>query len=103
MKSQVYLDAAYAPSEEIVARELVGELVIVPLTAEVGDLEDALYSLNETGRAIWDRLDGVKSLRDVAAELTEAYDAPSQEIERDVIGLVGELLARSMLVEVPSA
>lgn len=103
MKRKVHLEATYAPSEGIVARELVGELVIVPLTAEIGDMEDALYSLNETGRAIWDRLDGVKNLRDVAAELVKAYDAPGQEIERDVIGLVGELLARSMLVEVPSA
>ena len=103
MKEQVYLDAAYAPSQDIVAREIVGELVIVPLTAEVGDLEDALYSLNETGRAIWDRLDGVKSLREVAAELTQAYDASGQQIERDVVGLVGELLARSMLVEVSNA
>ena len=97
------LDATYTPSKDIVAREIVGELVIVPLTAEIGDMEDALYSLNETGRAIWDRLDGVKSLRDVAAELAQAYDGPSQEIERDVIGLVGELLARSMLVEVSNS
>ena len=103
MKSQVDLDATFAPSEEIVAREIVGELVIVPLTAEIGDLEDALYSLNETGREIWDRLDGAKSLRDVAAELEQIYDGPKDEIERDVIGLVGELLSRSMLVEVPSS
>ncbi len=100
MRRQVYLDATYAPSEGIVARELVGELVIVPLTAEIGDLEDALYSLNETGRAIWDRLDGVKSLRDIAAELVQVYDGPRQEIERDVIGLMGELLSRSILVEI---
>ena len=66
-------------------------------------MEDALYSLNETGKAIWDRLDGVKSLRDVADELEQVYDGPRQEIERDVLGLVGELLARSMLVEVPNA
>jgi hypothetical protein len=103
MRDQVYLETTYAPSEEIVAREVAGELVIVPLTAEVGDLEDALYSLNETGRAIWDRLDGAKSLRDVAAELAQAYDAPRQEIERDVIGLVDELLSRSMLIEVSSS
>jgi hypothetical protein len=97
------LDATYTPSEDIVAREIVGELVLVPLTAEIGDMEDALYSLNETGRAIWDRLDGVKSLRDVATELAKVYDAPRQEIERDVIGLVSELLTRSMLVEVSNS
>ena len=103
MRRQVDLGATYAPSEDIVAREIVGEVVIVPLAAGIGDMEDALYSLNETGRAIWDRLDGVKSLRDVAAELAQVYDTPRQEIEQDVIGLVGELLTRSMLVEVSNS
>ena len=52
------MDAVYAPSEDVVAREIEGELIIVPLVAGIGDMEDELYTLNETGRAIWDRLDG---------------------------------------------
>ena len=32
--------------------------VIVPLTAGVGDLEDELYSLNESGKDVWRLLDG---------------------------------------------
>lgn len=103
MGQKVRVDVAYAPSEDVVAREIVGELVIVPLAAGIGDMEDALYSLNETGRAIWERLDGRKSLRQVAAELSQEYDAPGEEIEQDAIGLVGELLRRRMLVEVSPA
>jgi hypothetical protein len=103
MGHQVRIDAVYAPSDDVVVREIVGELVIVPLAAGVGDLEDALYSLNETGRAIWEQLDGQRSLRQVIAELSQAYDAPTEEIEQDAIGLVGELLRRRMLVEVSPA
>lgn len=100
MRHQAHLEAAYAPSEDIVVREIVGELVIVPLVSGVGDMEDALYSLNETGRAIWSLLDGQTSLRDVMLELSQEYDAPSKEIEQDALGLVQELLRRNMLVEV---
>ena len=96
---EVRLDAAYALSEDIVARVIEGELIIVPLTAGIGDLEDELFTLNETGRAIWERLDGRTPLRAVAAALAAEYDAPPEEIERDVLGLVGELLRRKMLVE----
>ena len=53
MEAKVDLDAIYAPSEDIVAREIEGELIIVPLVSGIGDMEDELYTMNETGRAIW--------------------------------------------------
>jgi hypothetical protein len=98
MQADVTLDAVYAPSHDIVAREIEGEIIIVPLVAGIGDMEDELYTLNETGKAIWDRLDGQRSLRTIAAELSAEYDAPAGEIEDDVLGLMGELVSRKMLV-----
>jgi hypothetical protein len=99
MKTKVNFDAAYCPSDDLVCREIEGELIIVPLVAGMGDMEDELFTLNETGRAIWSRLDGKKSLKTVAKELSTEYEAPLGEIERDVIGLAEELLKRTMLVE----
>ena len=99
MTTNATLDAVYTPSDDVVAREIEGELIIVPLTAGIGDTEDELYTLNETGKAIWDRLDGTRSLRAVAAELAAEYDGPAADIEQDVAGLVGELVRRRMLVE----
>jgi hypothetical protein len=96
----IRMDAVYAPSEDIVAREIGGELIIIPLVAGIGDLEDELYTLNETGKAIWNRLDGTRDLGTVVAALVQDYAGPSGEIERDVQGLVEELVRRRMLVEV---
>jgi hypothetical protein len=100
MDVEARLDAVYAPSEDIVARSIEGELIIVPLVAGIGDLEDELYSLNETGKAVWDRLDGKKSLKEVLAELSAEFEAPAREIEKDLIGLVDELVRRRILVAV---
>jgi len=99
MKSKVNLDAVYVPSEDLVCREIEGELIIVPLIAGMGDMEDELFTLNETGRAIWAKLDGKKSLKMIAKELSAEYEAPRGEIEKDVIGLAKELLKRKMLVK----
>jgi hypothetical protein len=98
MSEEIRLEAAYAPSEDVVARELEGEIVIIPLVSDIGDIEDELYTLNETGRAIWRRLDGRTSLRQVAADLAREFAATAGDIERDVLGLVGELAARRMVV-----
>jgi Coenzyme PQQ synthesis protein D (PqqD) len=95
----VKLESIYKPSDDVVARMIEGELIIVPLAAGVGDAEDELYTLNDTGRAIWDRLDGTSSLRDIVGGLESDFDADAGEVEKDVLGLIGELLKRRMVVE----
>jgi len=99
MSEEVRFDDAYVPSEDVVAREIEGEIVIIPLVSDIGDIEDELYTLNETGRAVWGKLDGARPLRRVAAELAEEFEAPIEDIERDVLGLVRELVSRRMVVK----
>jgi hypothetical protein len=100
METKIELDVAYIPSEDIVAREIEGELIIVPLVSGIGNMEDGLFTLNETGKVIWDRLDGQKSLKLLVEELSTEFEDSGGEIEKDVIGLVGELLKRRMVVAV---
>lgn len=98
MSGVVQLDTVYIPSEDIVAREIEGELIIVPLVAGIGDLEEALFTVNETGRAIWDRLDGRRTVREIVAELAAAYEATAEEIQADVVGFLEEVLKRGIVV-----
>jgi len=97
MNEMIALEAVYARSDDIVSREIEGEVIIVPLVAGIGDAEDELYTLNETGKAVWNRLDGAKSLKVIAAELAEEFDAPLEEIERDIVGLMAEFARRRMV------
>jgi hypothetical protein len=101
MDIDIKLDQMYAPSDDIVAREIEGELIIVPLVAGIGDMEDELFSLNDTGKDIWRRLDGMTTLAGIVKTLATEYSAQPDEIERDVLGLVGELVRRKMLVVKP--
>jgi len=97
------MDRICIPSTDIVAREIEGEIIIIPLAAGIGDLEDELYTLNETGREFWKRLDGRKTLRSIATELAAVFEGSREEIERDVAGLADELIKRKMLVEISTA
>ena len=91
------MDAVCAPSEDIVYREIEGEVILVPLVAGIGNAEDELYTLNETGRAVWERLDGVRTLAQVADSIAEEYSSPADDIAADVLGFVEEMLRRKML------
>ena len=100
MKAEVNLDSAYVPSDNIVAREIEGELIIVPLVAGIGDMENELYTLNETGKAIWDKLDGRNKLKDVVERLSDEFAGSVGDIEADVLGLTEELMRRKMIIPV---
>jgi hypothetical protein len=98
MAADVTLSTICALSDDIVAREIEGEIVIVPLVAGIGDAEDELYTLNPTGHAIWQKLDGARTLGGVVDALAQEFDAPRAELEADVLGFAGEMVRRGLLV-----
>ena len=99
MSEHVDLTKVFVPSDDVVVREIEGEIVIVPLVSGIGDLEDELFTLNETGQAIWERIDGTRPLAAVVGELAAEYEASPGTIEADVVGLLEELFVRKMIVE----
>jgi hypothetical protein len=99
MKDKVDIDKIYAVSKDVVAREVQGEFILIPITSGVGDIEGEIYSLNETGRAVWDKLDGKRSLKEVAKELSKEFEGAAEEIEKDCLGIMEELAKRRMVVE----
>lgn len=100
METKVTLEGIFKPSEDVVAREVQGEFIIIPITSGIGDLEDEIFTLNETGRAIWDKLDGKRSLKELVGDLSLDFESPLEDIEKDVLGIIEEFLNRRMLVEV---
>jgi len=96
MTAEVPLDSMLAPSNEVVAREIEGEIVIVPLVAGIGDADDELCAFHETGRAIWQQLDGEWMLGQVVANLAQESDAPQADIEADVLDFAAKMARRGI-------
>jgi hypothetical protein len=95
--TELTLESVCVPSDDVVAREIEGEIIIVPLVAGIGDADDELYTLNETAHELWNRLDGQRTLGDVAVALGEEFSAPLEEIQTDVLGFATEMAARRIL------
>jgi|PlaIllAssembly_1097288.scaffolds.fasta_scaffold772643_1 UDP-N-acetyl-D-mannosaminuronate dehydrogenase len=100
MKQQFSKDSFYAASEDVVARKIENEIILIPVDMDIRDKENQLYTLNSAAQVIWKRLNKGKSLRDIIADLTVEFSAPAKVIEKDVIALVKELLKRKLLVMV---
>ena len=93
------LGRIYTRSQDLVEREIEGEIIIVPLTSGIGDLEDELFSLNEVGRHVWARIDGKKPVSEIVKELEEIYETDREKLISDVLGFLGELEKRKLIVE----
>jgi hypothetical protein len=99
MDDKIDLNGIYAKSSDIVSREIEGELILVPLVEGIGDLEEELFTLNTTGRAIWEGLDGNKTVQSIIEDLLQVYEVTKEELEEDVTGLMTELLKRKVVVK----
>jgi hypothetical protein len=55
---QPSLDDVFVRSPDIVAREIAGECLLVPIAHRGANL-DAIYNLNRVGAFIWRRMDGL--------------------------------------------
>ncbi len=93
------LSKHYRKTNDLIAREIEGELVIVPLKSGIGNLDAEMYALSATGIAVWNLLDGQSTLEEIIKSLSEEYQASNEEIKADVIELLDELLSKGLIIE----
>jgi hypothetical protein len=86
------LDERYQKDPSMVSREVAGEMILVPIRQNVGDLE-SIYTLNETAARIWALIDGQRSMREIRDQIVEEFDVGEDEAQRDLIELLGQLEA----------
>ena len=79
-------------AKDVLVQELDGEAVILDLNTQ------HYYGLNAAGTRMWNLLLETGSITDTCKALHSEYDAPVDQLERDVRMLVEELTRRGLLV-----
>ena len=79
--------------KNVILRQIHGAYFLVDITDTYQDDSCSIYELNEIGAVIWNYIDDVRSIRDIAALLFEMIiDSVSLDcIECDVADFVGDL------------
>ena len=89
-------DTSPRRSESIVFRKIAGEYILIPLAASTADVS-SIFNLNETGAAIWEKLDGKKSLKDIIAEIQGEYEVEDYRLEKDIISFIDEMISAKLI------
>ncbi len=88
----------YTKDPSIVARQIAGEMILVPIKQNVGDLE-SIYLLNETALFAWQLLDGNHSLADIRTQVTDEFQVDEQQAGQDLLELIADLKRVGAVVE----
>ncbi|MEO8500134.1 MAG: PqqD family protein [Vicinamibacteria bacterium] len=68
-----------------------GEHILVPLASRGADI-DSIFNLNETGTFIWERIDGVRTVAEIAALLAAHFQVPADRAAADCGEFFAQLL-----------
>lgn len=89
----------YQHDPSIVSRLIAGEMILVPIRKNMGDLE-SIYTLNETAARTWELLDGQRPVVEVHQQIVNEYDIDPLQAEADLLELIENLLEEGALVKV---
>ena len=81
------LKSILSHSSSIVTRKTGNEYVLVPITNNIADM-NSVYTLNETGAFIWEKIDGKRNVEEIIVALTTVYDINKQNAESDVYSFI---------------
>lgn len=94
----INLNRIYFRSPRIVARKTGDEYVLVPVSDSIADMR-SVYTLNMTGAFIWERLDGIKTVKDIIAEVEGEFDVDGKRALDDVLSFFHDLKEYLIIAE----
>ena len=87
---KIYQARIYQKNPDVVFRIIAGEAILVPVSREAQAVGE-LFTLNEVGAFIWERLDGRRKLGEILEEILAEYEVSRAQADKDLRELIASL------------
>lgn len=84
--------AIYSKHPDYVQRDVAGECILVPIRRTLTEA-NSIYVLNETGAALWNRIDGERTAQDILTDFCSEYEVTTDQLVKDFTSLLDDLLS----------
>ncbi|MGQ0809742.1 MAG: PqqD family protein [Nitrospiraceae bacterium] len=84
------MEHVYVKNSDFVQRDVAGECILVPIRRQLTDV-NSIYVLNETGAALWHRIDGKRSVQDIVEEVCQEFEVTADQLMQDFATLLDDL------------
>lgn len=92
----------YRQSPDLVLRNIANEAILVPVRNRVGDL-DAVFTLSEVALAVWNLLDGRRTISELARTISHDFDVTEEVAADDIAELLGTLTEANLVLPAETA
>jgi len=82
----------YSKHPDYVQRDVAGECILVPIRRTLTEA-NSIYVLNETGAALWNRIDGQRTAQDILTDFCSEYEVTTDQLVKDFTSLLDDLLS----------
>lgn len=93
------LSTIYSKAQDFVQRQVAGECLLVPIRRTLTEA-NSIYVLNDTGAALWNRIDGARSVQEIEQDFSEEFDVATEQLRQDFETLLTDLLSIRAIQEV---
>jgi hypothetical protein len=90
------LSDIYKKNPTVVKRKIADELILVPTMSSIAE-QQKIFSLNEVGEYVYDRLDGSSTLQEILDSLMADFDVSREVAEVDVLQFVDAVLQQGLI------
>ena len=91
--------AIYTKHPDYVQRDVAGECILVPIRRTLTEA-NSIYVLNETGAALWNRIDGQRTAQDIMTDFCNEYEVATDQLAKDFTSLLDDLLSIQAVEEI---
>lgn len=86
----------YLRNKEVVARQIEGETIIVPIRKGVGDM-NSVYTLNPVGTVLWHFMAESHSVPEMVERICSEFEVTPGQALGDVEGFISSLLEENLI------
>lgn len=95
------LEKVYRRNQDIVARPILDEVLLVPVRGELADLPK-IFMLSQVAQHIWEQIDGERDLAALRDGLVARFEVDQVQAQADLLEFVEQLASAGLVDEVPS-
>ena len=81
----------YAKNPQVITRQIAGEVLLVPISGELANMQKLFALNNAVSEYIWEHLDGSKPLKDVLQGVVDNFSVEESQAAEDILAFVQEL------------
>lgn len=84
------LKSILSHSPAMVTRKTGNEYVLVPITNNIADM-NSVFTLNETGAFIWEKINGKRNVEDIITALTKEFEIDNDTASEDMFSFIDHM------------